>query len=684
MFIENLIRVGMPYVKGDISPREVIEQITDVKNPMTRNFWKNVWIVEYDKQNQKTEVYRSQWGDPDTNNKGKEVFLPDYGKVMAAPISLPSGGNPLVPQGAYGLGVYPLYDKHFHGFVSDSSFVEDFLLRRLERTINPPIALGEVAELSLIIHQSFQSEYQNEEAVKNLGILMLAVIDKQRSPFYYTDIPVNQEEVLSFEQSRVHGKKYLTLNLTETVERIWQAKEQEGMEKGCKEKGICYFTGKEGQVISLYSKAWPWFTTTWEGPFSIYQKDVEIVESIALSSEAYRALTYGASVVKKITKPIPSWLSKEIFSPVGSAKGKEKSKSATDIFGFIFVLPLTDSFMDNHQEREDYLQAMSRILEKNEPSPLNLHLDQITGIDAVLPYGFQKELYRLTLVYYTGDSSRGDIHLRKVIEDVVPSTINQIKEIMEVLDDYLQEAAAGLDIPLEKMRFSYQSLPYLLIKAYGGNYLWATLSKLLHRQPIEYQAFIRNSAVRMNGLAKNLSSNFYLLKLEVLFYLIFSEFYKQYELFIGREGGNSMIDWRSLQDKIESDSLEELKPENLIEVGYYAGHLVRQFSKQYYTAKGKKDFMRDRVMTYGTSLTPDMIYKNALVKFSDYAKRLNIELKKKFDAKAGIVNLAYLAYKEEIQKNKDDFLAAFWAGYSLNLSKSKDLDKKEEGKTNDQ
>lgn len=683
MFIENLIRIGMPYVNGEISPKEVIEQITDVKNSMTRNFWRNVWIVEYDNETQRSSIFHCQWGDPDPNSKKKETFLPDYGKVFAAPINLPSGGDPTKPQGAYGVGVYLLYDKHFQGFTASATFVEDFLLRRLERTINCSLNSDQISEISMIIHQSFRSVYRMETVDKNLGILVLAVMDKESSPFYYTDCPIDHENALSFSESKIHSNKYLTIDLIKVVESIWQAKEQEGMEKGYKEKGVCYFTGKEGKVISLYNKTWPWFTTTWEGPFSIYQNETQIVESIALSPEAYRALTYGASVVKKMTKPIPAWLSREIFSPVGSAKGKEKSKSAPEIFAFVFALPLTDSFLESQQESTDYLQAMARLLNKTEPSPLNLHLDRITGIDAVLPYGFQKELYRLTLVYYTGDSSRGDIHLRKVIEDVIPSTITGIKGILESLDTYLEEVAIGLDINLDKIQSSYQSLPYLLIKAYGGNYLWATLSKLLHRQPIDYQTFIRNIAIRISELAKDLSSNFYLIKLEVFFYLIFSEFYKKYNLFIEREGGNHVIDWRLLQDKIESDSLEEIKPKNLLEIGYYAGHLVRQFSKQYYMVQGEKDFMRDRVMTYGASLTPDMIYKNALVKFSDYAKRLNIKLNEEFAAKVGIVNLAYLTHKEEIQQNKDDFLAAFWAGYSLNISKSKKQDLNGEGEIND-
>src|SRR5690606_41673057 len=64
----------------------------------------------------------------------------------------------------------------------------------------------------------------------------------------------------------------------------------------------------------------------------------------------------------------------------------------------------------------------------------------------LLPYTtlFRSDTYRMTAFYYSGDLSRGDIHLRAIIEDVVPSVASAVKTILAKLDSHVSETAKAL------------------------------------------------------------------------------------------------------------------------------------------------------------------------------------------------------------------------------------------------
>ena len=55
------------------------------------------------------------------------------------------------------------------------------------------------------------------------------------------------------------------------------------------------------------------------------------------------------------------------------------------------------------------------------------YLTAVTGFDIMLPPDTNDKDYRLTLVYFSGEVSRGDIHLRAYIQDVIPSTLGRLR-----------------------------------------------------------------------------------------------------------------------------------------------------------------------------------------------------------------------------------------------------------------
>lgn len=105
------------------------------------------------------------------------------------------------------------------------------------------------------------------------------------------------------------------------------------------------------------------------------------------------------------------------------------------------------------------------------------------------------------MVYYT--ESNAEIHLRAVVEDVLPSVTVKLQEIIDLALQQVVPVRKALGLKGEGwVAERYGSLPYLLVRAYGGCYLWTVLSEVLHRRPLSGRRFAAGAASRMNGLAK--------------------------------------------------------------------------------------------------------------------------------------------------------------------------------------
>jgi hypothetical protein len=127
-----------------------------------------------------------------------------------------------------------------------------------------------------------------------------------------------------------------------------------------------------------------------------------------------------------------------------------------------------------------------------------------------------------------------------------------------------------------------------------------------------------------------------------------------------------------LQDYVSEAPIEELKFENIEELGFACGQLVGDYSRYYWHATkvgdGEgKDFLKTRVMTFGSSLTPETIIERALLRFHDYAVRVSMPLGAIHDllARTGVVLTQYTAMKQEVRTESQRFMLGFWSGYSL-------------------
>ena len=191
----------------------------------------------------------------------------------------------------------------------------------------------------------------------------------------------------------------------------------------------------------------------------------------------------------------------------------------------------------------------------------------------------------MNLIYFSGDTSRGDIHLRAKIEDILPSTLSRLSDLSREVVDYYEIAAKRIfskrsDKDASFMRNCYFSIPWMLTNAYGGSYIWDSLQKVVHHRPLSRKRFISNTARRMADLSIKIPDGYALRKLkeEVLFTSYFPILYRydQEILDIGRKA--SMRDWKDIARLFESE--EDLSGEILTdyeELGFAAGWLVRSF-----------------------------------------------------------------------------------------------------------
>lgn len=678
MLIEELIRLGRPLVEGGLAPDEVLKIITDIADTRTKNFFRNVFLAELPANDgDAPAVWRVQLG-TDVPFEKKTTFQVETNRAVGVPFTLPTGGNPLQPQGCYGLPVYPCWNPHLRAFRESAEGVRDFLEGRLERTRDFLLSPELLVALCERVHAVARDEFHDDE--KRLGVLIL-VRAAPEGIYIYS----RRKSRCTLDASRLAPGQLLDPNLSRIVEAVWAARLGEGAEMGERASGVCSISGAAGRVVSAYCKAWPWALPTWKCPVAHSGNTNHLVEGIALSPDSYLALTMGACLFNRLTRRLRSFILHEVFSPVGDAPGRElaQRRRATDldsIFGTAFLLPIEDRLLSEEDSRRIFASRVLNQLETpDENGPLaQRQLVAVTGFDVLLPEEFDTGDFRLTLVYFSGDPSRGDIHLRAYIQDVLPSVATALR-VLAVRT--AQEAGRLFEIVhlsegrREYLYQCYKSVPYLLARGYGGSHLWHQLEQALYRRTLGMRRMIGNAAARMASLANRLPDSRYDLAEEAIFYLCCRDFLRNCNAELTPAPGEEdmpMREWRALLHAVEKGPITELCYANAAELGFGCGALVRQFSAMYWTETKTgdegKDYLKHRVLTFGADLSPDVVRKVALRQMFEVAKRYEY-LRSRFEGflqeRVGITLTEFDRLQDDVRKNRDEFMTAFWAGYSL-------------------
>lgn len=657
MIAEQLIRSGQAFMRGIESPATLVGMISDSTDEKVKNYWQHVVIVEVDSKEGLVEVQPVQsWGSWHTPEGGKkQTFVPDR-RAALVPVFYPSGGNPLHPQGYYGLPIYLVWERHWRAFADSADGVRSFLKPRLAKTAGVELSEGLRELCCQRMHETVKS---HKVETKPLAVLILAITE-EGGPF---ELSPTKDEATWIAKSRLNPEYWLCADTDMMLERIWEAKLREGAEKGELKRGTCAFTGEKGPVVSGDNKAWPWFTTTWEAPFPETFGDKDHVKRLALSPKAYKHLTVGANLFGKLTKQLDFNLNKQIFAPVDSAMGREtamRGQVKATILGSAMVTPLLDIANLGAEDEQLFADGMEERL-KGERRGAALLLSNLLGYEGSLPEELTDDRFRLTSLYFSGDPSRGDVHLHATIEDIVPSVLKSVGEVTSEVFDWSAPFYSEKQAWLHRRT---RSLPYLLVTAYGPASLWQSLSAVLHVDTLPWTPLVRGIAHRCAELSHNLSDNGLLLRNEAVFYATFRHFYDLYHRTFHLER-RTMRPWQDLVHNIGQAPIQEIDFQDIEELGFAAGYLVRRFASQYYK-NTEQDYLTHRVMTFGSDLKPEVIYLRALGKLPEYAMRVrDLKLSQDYRERLGVWLSAYPSMKSEANRESNEFMAAFWAGYML-------------------
>lgn len=668
MLAEAIIRVGRPIKNSDMSCREKIRLLTDVNSENCKNFFRHVFLIEVTEKEIAFQLL--EIGNIELKEK-KETFKVDTKRSVSFPVFYPNGGNPLHAQGIYPLPCYLVYDPHIKAMGDKEAFKEEFLLPRINTTLGyRNMAVKDRGVLAERITEFLASKTLGiiTEEDKQLGVMM--IFDERQSVFHRQEKKMDDDQFLWIGESLLFPGSHLHLDGNKTLDRIYEAKFCEAAELGQEKNAISTFSNqKTEKVVSIYNKSWLWLSPTWESPRSIYWNKDEWTKGIKVDEESYSAYLYGVQFLKEIQVPISSAVLKEMFAPITNVEAKKTMSfdSFESIYGIPLVLTLKDG--DSRQLFSKYRRMLQKDNERQSDSDLQLKV--LAGIDRLVPA--MEDEHRLTILYYSGDLSRGNMHIRAVIEDVIPSVASKVEKILFELEKRetrrIQEAFGVKELPV----FRTQSLPTLLANAYGPGYVWQSLQAVLHKEPLRLERLRMSIARKLNELA-NKEDRWQMIQ-ELVFYYSFLYFFKKYEEIIlqKQEGVNTLSDWADFKNLYGQGKLELIHLKSVEHLGFVAGLLLKQFSNSYYQKTGK-DFVKQRVMKFGSKLTPEMIWKNGLLRCEELSQQWSLKLGANFRSALAVTLLGFLEKANELVSEKDVFMTAFWSGYLMYKADKKSED----------
>ena len=658
MLTESIVRIGKPIVCSDLPIRERIRWLTDVNSDNCKNFFQNVFLIELGDDSD--ELHRIQIGDI-MKTKKKEVFVVDEVRNTSFPILYPCGGNPRLAQGIYPLPCYLMYDAHIKEMNKPDYFAAKVLMPRLQNTLGYK-DWGD--EEKVDIQNRVATLLKN--AVDTIvfdgkGILML--FDDRLSVYKKLN---KREETFSYlwiNESILYEGHHLYLNGEEVIKGIINARFDEAGSLGKKKNSISTFTNKKtDEVVSVYNKSWLWLSPTWEMPRSIYWDKKDWTKGIKIDRESYEAYLYGAQFLKQIQVPISSSILKEMFAPIENVEAKKykKPSSYEAIYGIPMVLPLLDSDLG-----ELFKKFRVMLKKDGKISDTDLHLEVLAGLkESIVPESSDK--YRLSILYYSGDLSRGVMHIRAVIEDVIPSVAHGIQTILK---DLRRKALPQIQKMFELKDgrvFRVETLPALLGNAYGSGYLWSSLQNTLHKKELTIDRLLLSTSKKLNQLANK--EDFWGMKQELVFFFSFLYFLSNYnEKILGKEKGvKELVEWQRTIDAYNRGEIDTADVASTEMLGFISGMLLKQFSNSYYQ-KTKKDFVKQRVMKFGSKLDPKMVWKNGLLRCEELAEQWDLKLAGNFRTVLGHVLLGFIEAdnKNLLVSQRDTFMTAFWSGYLI-------------------
>lgn len=696
--------------KANTAPKELIKRISSVTDKSVQSNFENVIVIEVKTEDEIVVACRgvAQWRIEDpvkVSSKNKIIYNLEMDKALATGLKKVTGGNPRCVVGNWGMPAYLVYNGDIRDIKSSKLKTKDFIEKRLAATVDTGLSctqIPEVAEKSAIIVDNIIANFSDDQVKSTSMIIFLLLLNSNSSfnPYRLANIDdtFDNKQWGELGLSQLLPGKKIMVNYDSVAKRIIEAKTLEAKSKGTSSQGVCGICGARDDLVSPYCKQWPWLSFTWSCPFPVSSLKNNKVNDlskavVALCNDCSQALDLGAGVLKKLEKRLYNTIIQDIFSAYeGPNARKAKGQTKEGITGLMFALPILDSTLETEEALEKYITGLNKMIDDKNLDRNKDYLRDILGFNAVLPEELQDDQYRLTIIYYSGERDKGVIYTRSAIEDVIPSQAKEISKIMKKLQITADIIGHDANLPtntVERAKRNTECLLPLLARAYGSAFVFSTLNKVLKGQKLDEHRFVHGVANRMNNIMSKSQEdkNFNLLE-ETLFYLLFRNFLKQYKDVILKES-DEMQTWKELDNLYESQEPRSWEFKNVEELGYVCGRILREFSIYYWSYMNEKrgksdaDFIKDRIMTFGTRLTPETIWKRGLGMIEDYRLRFDLKLSNNFREKNGVALSEYSRLNNQVAQNKDLFMASFWSGYALGFRRKEKTEANEEVKLSD-
>ena len=605
--------------------------------------------------------------------------------------------------GPYAIPVYPIYHKHWfgdpknareslkEGWLKNKDAIQYFLSQRLAKTAAVHLDDSLIAAASNDIYRVISTV--DFGGLKNvLGVIVLARCEPEG--FYkYSD----RASLTNIGKSQLREGLFIEPNLNRMASCFLEASLAGGAAMGRLPQSTCTVSGRPGPVVSAYCKAWPWALPEWTCPVPHAGNKHLLVEGVALSEAMYRALTVGANLFQGLTKPLHRIVLPELFTPVENRDrqnaARSRSKWPSEIFGSFFLLPLQDTLLADAINRDDFARRLLAMLDAPTPAEqlADRYLTAVTGFDVFLPVELDRDDFRLTLVYFSrGKTSEADIQLRAYIQDVLPSTAGRLKKLVRPCREQMAELVQLLspktsDKHRAYLGVCYHSVPYFLARGYGGSHLWTTLEQCLHRRPLDEAPIVAHVAAHIRSVVPHWPASRFEVIDEVIFLLVCCDFIRRYNRQVAepsKEDVMPMRPWQVLIRAYEREPIEGMDFRSIAELGFACGLVLRCFSRWYYVTQ-EKDFLKHRVLTFGTDLGPKDIQRgvtnirSVAAKFDDlrrmveagqlayYPKEERKQHAGDYQHRLGVVLNALNSLSGEFDKGRDELVSGFWSGYCL-------------------
>lgn len=628
MYLEPIMEMGSAVRHSHtLDDADKVAHLVDSTSSLGAPFMQRVYVVEI-----RGDQYRISGPIEILSGEEKGSLFRKAAKVPLL-ISAKGGHSLYAPLNKY---ILPIYQIKLREFVTKFEKWENNIKRKIKATENFKLDEEVLDNILKDLYSLIQNE--NYNASEEKGTLMF--FTDQNKFFYYS---YESDGLNTITTSQFFPEAYLTIDFTGLPEELLKVLANPQKTKG--KKGVCIRCGKKDKLYNIYSEKNKFYGTTWGGLFKQSTKDPAKnldPEAFTLCMDCRKDYVYGLALVSKLeTLLIDNY--REITKAISN-------NSQITLKAF----PVFYSMLPDHLGDSDDLAVGVDIVLQDQEHLKRTFVDKVTGLkDFAINNNINQSLARINLVYFS--QANAGCQLLYILEDTVPSVLIETQnafveareKVLEDIDDEIRKKVADTLISLIFRLHNNQE-----------RFIWNTYERIIKRDSLNLDVLDKELTQKIKVAIKNtLHNNWPDVAVLALEYQIFMRFINK----IYKKGGFPLKTptellklYKEIKDNVDMSAVNLTEEE----IAFIAGCVTREFANRFFRAK-RKNFLKDRVVVFGTSVGDDFI-ETAVLKIAETSLKNDINIID-LEKALGLV----MSELPKIKEQTNQHLLAFWAGYSL-------------------